>query len=1756
MPTKIERLLFTRKKLTQDLKRLHSFIQACNSDTKVGTLVSYRKALEDCWAKYDGNNDEIENSKDSPCDDDFIAETGSMNDLYLEAQATLVENTPTNSLHDSLKLYERPKTNSRTMQALTEEEEPKADNVDKESADQVDEEESDDDSFVSTGGVAAVPHNFARPSASSTPQLTAGSGLYASVKLPPLEIKHFSGDKLDWPEFRSMCEATFAHMEGTNKFRYLKCHLDGEAARLIRHLPICPASYELAWAILERRYDNQRAIINANLARLFELTEIQKESADSLKALVDTTNECIAALESFDIDTSSWNSILVFMLSRKLDHTSIKYWEEHVQGDRNIPSIDKFLSFLDIRINILETTMVPGASNTSSSIKNRPKVLLATDRGVSKAVKCGFCSEEHRTFSCPQFTNKTVRERREWVQSLKLCYNCLYPHSVTNCTSKFSCRTCGQRHHSLLHETNQTGPSIPSNIFSGNLCNKNFQVLLATAMVRVCHNGRSMLFKALIDQGSMTNLITKRASEALQLPLENVDIPILGVGEVVSQIRKCTEFDLSPHFESGESLRLDALVLPKITTLNVVPKSSDWKHLDNIQLADPHIDKNGRIDILIGANTFSEILLNGVLKGEECQPIAQNTKLGWIMSGKTKVGHAPITPIVSIVTESESISDSIKKFWESEDIPEISQHFSEEEMLAERIFIETTQRCDDGRFMVKLPFKSDPVQSIGESLFIAKRRLSNSLIRLSKRPEFKAKYDQCIQEYLDLNQMEQVDTNQKPYYYLPHHAVIKESSTTTSTRPVFDGSCKTDNGNSLNSELLVGPTIQSDLFSLLIHWRKFQFAITGDIEKMYRQIWVYPEDSQFQRILWQPPCSSNVNSYRLKTVTFGVASSAFLAIRSLHQVGENLKSTNIVLAEKIQKQFYVDDFLDSCTSPSAASQTLRDVTAELAKYGMKLRKWKTNAQSILDDLPESEKEIGKDQDTTFKTLGIQWQPTSDMFVFLPMNLNEKIGLTKRCILSDISKLFDPLGWLSPCIVLAKAFMQRLWLLNLGWDTPIPDEQANEWLTIRFQFEASCSVAIPRWIGLSNDIAHISLQGFCDASEKAFACVVYLRIIQIDRSITCNLIAAKTKIAPLKTISIPKLELEGAVLLTKLLGKIKNALRMPDIQHTAWSDSFIVLCWLSSPPSRWKTYVANRVSRIQTQLPSNDWRHIASKLNPADCASRGMIREDLEKFELWWKGPEFLLQDETTWPNTEFRPTNLEERKPKTIVSMLQIEPNSFILRFSSYSRLLRVASYCFKWLHFRSTTDGPSDLTTVEMRLIKIVQNESFSEITSILNQKPIDPKSSIRNLDPFLDSNGILRVGGRLQQSSLSEGEKFPIILPPKHHFTTILIRHEHSLLMHGGLAIVLQKLRQRFWIVNAKTTVNSVIRRCVICFRHKRQLSCQKMGNIPSYRLAPAIPFTYTGVDYAGYFNIKSSSRKNAPYIKGYISLFICLTSRAIHLELVSDLSAEQFLKAFKRFVSRRGIPSEMHSDNGTNFVKAAKLLDEMFSKADLKAHETNERFLSWLQSNRIKWSNIPPHAPHFGGWESGVKLVKFHLKRVLGEVRLNFEDFNTTIIEIEAIVNSRPLWSIPTKVDEFEALTPGHFLVFKALNALPEPDLSHLASNRLNQYQYLCRLVSDFWKLWSKEYCHRLQIRKKWKTAEPNIQPNQLVLIVEDNEAPTQWSLARVSSVVVGKDGLVRVANLLISTGDNKDGIRGNKIIQRSIHRLSLLPIPDNA
>lgn len=354
-----------------------------------------------------------------------------------------------------------------------------------------------------------------------------------------------------------------------------------------------------------------------------------------------------------------------------------------------------------------------------------------------------------------------------------------------------------------------------------------------------------------------------------------------------------------------------------------------WPHLSSLELADPHTEKQNRIDILLGAAVHGAILEPGLVKGNDGEPIAQKTQLGWIVSG----GGGEIslqTPVFSIQVTDEHLTECLTKFWETEELPS-RKFLSREEQLAEDIYVQTVKRCDDGRLMVKLPFKNNGVPNLGQSYGIAKKRYDYMIKRYANKPEFQKLYDQCIQQYLDLGHMELSESDQQPHNYLPHHPVIKESSSTTKIRPVYDASCKTSNGNSLNSQLLVGPTIQNDLFSLLTRWRKGKIAISGDIEQMYRQVWVYPEDSEYQRLLWCPPGSTKVKSYRLKTVTFGVASAPYLAIRSLFKIADDIYKEAPELAEKIKEQFYVDDLFDSLDTVEKAREVIKQISEALAK---------------------------------------------------------------------------------------------------------------------------------------------------------------------------------------------------------------------------------------------------------------------------------------------------------------------------------------------------------------------------------------------------------------------------------------------------------------------------------------------------------------------------------------------------------------------------------------------------------------------------------------------------------------------------------------------------------------------------------------------------------------------------------------------------------------------------------------------------------
>jgi hypothetical protein len=405
--------------------------------------------------------------------------------------------------------------------------------------------------------------------------------------------------------------------------------------------------------------------------------------------------------------------------------------------------------------------------------------------------------------------------------------------------------------------------------------------------------------------------------------------------------------------------------------------------------------------------------------------------------------------------------------------------------------------------------------------------------------------------------------------------------------------------------------------------------------------------------------------------------------------------------------------------------------------------------------------------------------------------------------------------------------------------------------------------------------------------------------------------------------------------------------------------------------------------------------------------------------------------------------------------------------------------------------------------IVKSIQKRSFAEEYHQLSTGGgIEKNSTIRNLSPFLDENGVIRVGGRIRNANLAYNQKHPVLIPKNHNVTEAIIRHFHVKNLHSGTQSTLASIRQQYWPIAGRNKIKQIIHKCISCFRAKPIIAQQKMGDLQVKRLEPARPFINSGLDYCGPILIKTHrGRGKQKTIKAYVCLFICLSTKAIHIELVSDLTADTFLDALKRFVSRRGTVKSIIS-----FIKANKDLIDLHQF--FQNSEISRKLVTTLSNENIQWKFIPPRTPNFGGlWEAGVKSVKFHIKRVVGETVLTYDELYTLLTRIEACLNSRPLVPMSNDPNDLTAITPGHFLIGEALTAPLEPDLIELKINRLSRHQLLERLRQHFWKRWRTEYLSYLQGRTKWQSPSPSLQPGDLDLLVEDNVPPLCWPIGRI-------------------------------------------------
>ncbi|XP_072158029.1 uncharacterized protein [Bemisia tabaci] len=1600
-----------------------------------------------------------------------------------------------------------------------------------------------------------------------------------------------------------------ASLTPIEKFTYLLSSLSGEALSLVKTLDPTAENYGVAWDLLESRYKSEKRHIYHHFGGLLDLPEIKnsaqipqlltkvqehKNALTSLKIEDATYGPLLVTvltrklspfwqrkLDESRADPRAYPTLEEFIdflkdeCSQALDNPVSPKPQSSQSGSQKSPKVllaknDQTQSpangkqrkrshgsgtnsarqshaFDSSRVNTSPAASPSSAPHISANAST------TTDSYAGKHL-CGWCERGHQAFRCPQILNMSPSERMNAARKNQLCFNCLGNHDVGKCESRHNCFRCGKRHHTILCEkqdpqgqADQTKDT--KKVFIARIPEQT--VVLPTARVLLSANGHVVIARALLDSCADVSIVTTRCAQLLHLKLARHAAPVAGLDDTGIQVRGSVEVDVSTLDKQLVACDHRMLVSTKITghTPSVALSRTIRARCRSLPLADPDFDWPGPVDMLIGADLLPLALTGDSIKLGSPAPVAWGTLFGYVVLGpaprRTASEDTAVSRKVLLTREPPNLSKLFEDFCAIEDVAPAARQDPTDEYV-ENFYTATTTQGADGRYCVRLPFKPEH-PPLGTSLARAEVRFRALERRFEKEPEFHAAYKKFMQEYENNGFMSPaaIPPATAPHYFIPHHAVVKESSSTTKLRVVFDASAPTSTKVSLNQVLLPGPKLQTDIRDLIINFRKHPITLTADIQQMYLYINIHPSDAKFQMILWRPDKTAPVRAYTLNTVTFGVNCSPFLAIRTTQQTATDYGQEDPDAAKALTSEVYVDNLLTGASTVEAAKNRKVAIETLASKGGFRFRKWTSNDARVLEGVPAEDLEcpfLDDPENPRYSLLGLHWASKRDLFTYL-IRLDTD-ARTKRGVLSVVASIYDPCGWLSPVVLGAKTFIKELWNLPLDWDTPLPPNVQQRWDSFTAELSALTQVTVPRL--MHRPAPSYQIHGFCDASICGYAAALYLRSAANETASTAkvSLIIAKTRVAPKKEVTIPRLELCAAVLLTRLFeAYLPLLLDFAPEKVVGWSDSTIVLSWIASN-SRLDTFVANRVGKIRDTTASVTWKYVPSESNPSDPASRGIPPSELPAHPLWWEGPPWLTLPESEWPP---HPDLIPEKDlpgvlPAATVLLATVAPQNLgIPLFSTWTKTVRVMAYVFRFFsatRLRTRPTGilqPAELAGAESWILKATQEVYFAEDFKLLGaDKPATQR--LRKLHPFIDSHGLLRVGGRLRHSALSDDARMPIVIPGEAHIARLIVTFYHRENLHAGPQLLQSLICRKFWILNARRLCRQVVHQCLPCFKARPRQVNPLMGDLPPERVLPNPPFLKTGMDYAGPFKVKIHQLRSARVVNVYLCIFVCLCVKAVHIEVVHDLTTVAFLAALSRFIARRGCPSDLFSDCGTQFVGAKNALYRLM-------HPKNPQLLQYAYDAGINFHFNPPAAPHQGGiWESAVKSAKFHLARAAQSTTLVLEEFQTLSQRIEAMLNSRPLTPLSSDPLDLAALTPGHFLIGRPLAAPPETRYEGKDLTYLHRWNLTQALAQQRWRRWSTEYLCSLQPRKKWTDVTPSLEVGSLVLIHDPHAPPLAWRLGRVSAVFPGADKHVRVAEVTTATGEYK----------RPVHKLYPLPV----
>ena len=1484
-----------------------------------------------------------------------------------------------------------------------------------------------------------------------------------------------------------------------------------------------------------------------------------------------------------------------------------------LMGGKEFPTFEDFANFVSVEAEIAcnpvtslhalhssnsfqdkrNTKEVKGSKanvfNTQTAINS---VKSVSSNGKSR-IPCMWCKDDkHQLPKCADFMEKSLEERRKHVKDNKLCYGCVKPgHTAKECRHRHTCDICKGRHPTCLHDENYRGregrEGLVANVnTASNIVNETTAAMAlnvtrggqscSTSMIvpvwvsSATNPSKEQLVYALLDSTFIDNGISNELqtdSHPVKLKLTTM----LGESMIMKSQRvaglrvrgynSCFHIDLPPSY-TKDCIPGNRDHIPTHET------AKRWPHLTAITDKVPPL-LSCDVGLLIGYNCPRALTPRQVLTGKDNEPYAILTDLGWSIVGcstpcvdetDSSLCHRVTVKELPPVTPMDVISVLELDF---KDTKRDDKTVSQEDLLFLSKLNEGIRKNDQGHYEMPLPFKQRP--HLPDNRKLAEIRLSHLRRKFHRDEKYKRDYTTYMKEIIERGDVEEVSEDGTPgeRWYIPHHGIYHPKKP-EKLRVVFDCSAK-HAGTSLNEHLLPGPDMINNLTGVLIRFRQHPIALMCDIEKMFHQFHVQEDDRNYLRFLWWKDGDTNTQpqEYRMKVHLFGAVSSPGCANYGLKYLAKENSLSHPIGSQFITRDFYVDDGVTSTDTVERAIQLAHEAREICAKGGLRLHKFVSNNHAVLQSIPSSECAIdAKTKDLTFnvipleRALGIHWSIEGDSFRF--NNTLKDQPATRRGILSTVASIYDPLGFLAPYVLKGKRILQEMCHQGIGWDDPLPEMLKPRWESWCHDFANLQKVNIARCYVPANfgEVIDTELHHFSDASASGYGQCSYLRVRNQRGEIHCSLVIGKARVSPTKLTTIPRLELTAAVVSVTISNMLREELGYADGKEYFWTDSKVVLGYINNDARRFHTFVANRVQKIRHSTSPQQWLYVPTDKNPADGASRGKTVNELLTSN-WFTGPMFLWEKEIPAPRDVIPDLSVgdPEIKRSQTLQTKTTEPVSLadrLSKFSSWSRatkavarLLRRAKKIKSCVH--STV---SEQESAERVIIQDLQSQAYEKEIQLLNKGSQLPHcNKLHRLDVFLDTDGILKVGGRLRHSSFADSFKHPIVIPKEHHVTKLIIAHNHEKTKHQGKGFTTNEIRSNgYWIPGMSRAVASYIRQCVTCRKLRRPPEGQRMSDLPTERVEPSPPFTYCGMDCFGPF-VTTEGRKQH---KRYGLLFTCFCSRAVHIEMLDDMSTDAFINGLRCFIAVRGAVRQIQCDQGTNFVGAKNEF-----KAALQELDT-QRLCTFLSQKQCDFVMNAPHSSHAGGvWERQIKTVRSVLNSTLSlsHGRLNDASLRTLLYEAMAIVNSRPLTvDNLNSPDSLEPLTPNHLINMKSSIALPPPgtfpreDL--YGAKRWRRVQYL---AEQFWSRWKREYLHNIITRQRWHMPMRNIQVGDVVMDIDELSPRSEWRLARVLETVSGKDGLVR--RVKISVGDKRLNKKGEhlgtrSILERPVQKLVLL------